>query len=170
VLIPAIVVKDEVLEKLRSTWFVDDYKYYHCANYFEDFEICNSTWVNHQFASVRDGKVIGYIGYSIDRSSGDVAYALNIVNFEKKPSVTFSVDLGNALKDIFEKYCFRKLRFSVIVGNPIEKSYDKMCKKYGGSIVGIEKQNIRLIDGKFYDEKLYSILRSDYMKAIGKEV
>ena len=70
------------------------------------------------------------------------------------------------LIDIFEKYNFRKLSFYVVVGNPIEKSYDKMCERYGGRIVGVKRKNTRLIDGKYYDEKLYEILKEDYMKAV----
>lgn len=168
-LFPAIEYETQLIDKFRSTWFKEKYKYYHCGNFFEDLEIHNSTLANHQFVSVRDGEVIGYIGYGIDRLNGDVVYGLNIANFEDTPSITFSVDLGRALKDIFEKFSFRKLRFSVIVGNPIEKSYDKMCKKYGGNIVGIEKENVRLMDGNYYDEKFYSILRTDYLKATRKE-
>ena len=76
------------------------------------------------------------------------------------------MDLGQALTDIFERFKFRKLNFSVVIGNPIEKSYDKMIDKYGGRIVGIYKQEIKLIDGEYYDEKLYEITREDYLKSI----
>lgn len=33
-----------------------------------------------------------------------------------------ALDLGKAMKDIFEKFAFNKLKFSVVVGNPIEGS------------------------------------------------
>lgn len=141
----AIRYIEQIKEKFHHTWFEDRYKYWNYANYFEEWNPAESTWVNHQFVSVRNGEVIGYIGYDIDRASGDVAYALNIINFEDNPSLTFSMDLGRALKDIFEKYNLRKLCFSVIVGNPIEKSYDKMCEKYGGRIVGIKKEHTRFL-------------------------
>lgn len=79
--------------------------------------------------------------------------------------MVFAADMGHAIRDIFEKYQFRKLCFSVVVGNPIESSYNKMCLKYSGRIVGIRKKNARLIDGNFYDEKLYEIFKEDYINA-----
>lgn len=164
----AIKYQDQVISKFRDTWFKDKYKYFHNANYFEDWAIKDSTWTNHQFVSVRNGEVIGYIGYNIDHS-WNLVNGLAIINFEDSPSMVFAADMGHAIRDIFEKYQFRKLCFSVIVGNPIESSYDKMCLKYGGRIVGIRKKNARLIDGNFYDEKLYEIFREDYINAKSKK-
>ena len=162
----AINYVEQVKQKFRSTLFKERYKYWTATNYSEEWNPIESTWVDHQFVSVRNGEVIGYIGYGIDRTSGDVVHNLNIINFEEKPSITFARDLGQVLIDIFEKYNFRKLSFYVVVGNPIEKSYDKMCERYGGRIVGVKRKNTRLIDGKYYDEKLYEILKEDYMKAV----
>jgi len=159
----AIRYENEVRDELRSTWFDERYKYYAYTNYYEDWKPEENTWSKHEFVSLREGKVIGYMSYAIARESASV-YGLGIINFEKEPSLIFAVDLGTILKDIFDKYCFRKLSFSVVVGNPIEKSYDKMCRKYGGRIVGTKKDHTRLIDGLFYDEKLYEILREDYVK------
>lgn len=104
--------------------------------------------------------MIGYIGYKIDRSN-DYVYALNIINFTENKSV-FGMDAGQALRNIFEKFYFRKLCFSVVVGNPIEKTYDKMTERYGEKISGYQKEQVRLIDGQFYDEKMYEILAKDY--------
>lgn len=125
-------------------------------------EIDDSTWQRHQFVSIKNDKVIGYISYKIDRTS-DMAHSLAIMNFTDDKT-TFGLDLGKALKDIFEKYDFRKLEFSVVVGNPIEKSYDNMIKRYGGKIIGIRHKYCRLIDGKLYDFKEYEIFKEDYIK------
>ena len=162
----AINYADQAKHKFRSIWFNEHYKFWAGSNYFDDWNPIESTWVDHQFVSVRNGEIIGFIGYAIDRAAGDVVHDLNIINFETKPSVTFAVDLGRALTNIFEKFNFRKLSFYVVVGNPIEKSYDKICEKYGGRIVGVKRKNIRLIDGKYYDEKLYEILKEDYMETV----
>ena len=158
----AIKYAEQLKEKFHSVWFDERYKFWAGSNYFGEWQPAESTWVNHQFASVRDGEVIGYIAYEIDRGAGDMAYGLSVINFEEKPSVTFAMDLGQALENIFDKFNLRKLNFYVVVGNPIEKSYDKMSEKYGGRIVGIYRQNTRLFDGKYYDEKLYEILKEDY--------
>ena len=78
--------------------------------------------------------------------------------------------MKQAITDIFEKYNFRKLNFAVVIGTPVEKHYDRLIKRYGGRIVGVRKQNCRLIDGKYYDEKLYEIMRDDYFESRGKRV
>lgn len=163
----AIKYKERLTERFRETWFQDKYKFCNYANYFEEIPIEESTWVNHQFVSLdSDGDVIGYIGYKIDRSN-DYVYALNIINFTDNKAV-FGMDAGRALTNIFEKFHFRKLCFSVVVGNPIEKTYDKMIKRYNGRISGYQKQHVRLIDGQFYDEKMYEILAKDYFARKGK--
>lgn len=157
----AIKHKDKLTERFRETWFQDKYKYWNCGNYFEEISISDSTWADHQFVSLdSSGDVIGYIGYKIDRAN-DHVYSLNIINFTDN-KVSFGIDAGRALRNIFEKFHFRKLCFSVIVGNPIEKTYDKMIERYNGRISGYQKEHVRLIDGKFYDEKLYEILAKDY--------
>lgn len=86
-------------------------------------------------------------------------------NFSNE-KLQFGKDLVQVIKDIFYKYNFRKLTFTVFVGNPIEKSYDKMVNKYGGRIVGIQKKHTRLQDGKYYDEKIYEIMREDFINKV----
>jgi hypothetical protein len=107
---------------------------------------------------------MGYISYNISRAENS-AYSLSIINFSDN-KIAFGKDLSQALKDIFERYKFRKLNFTVLIGNPIEKSYDKMIKKYGGRIVGTYKEDVKLIDGEYYDKKAYEILASEYFNAI----
>jgi hypothetical protein len=75
---------------------------------------------------------------------------------------TFGRDVITAVKDIFEKYRFNKLDFSVVCGNPIEKTYDKLIKRYNGRVVGIREQEARLLDGKLYDVKEYELLAERY--------
>ena len=60
------------------------------------------------------------------------------------------------------------MNFSVVIGNPIEESYDKMIAKYGGRIIGIYKEDVKLTDGEYYDLKTYEILASEYFDAVGK--
>lgn len=157
----AIKHREQLTERFRETWFQDKYKFWNYGNYFEEIEISDRTWEKHQFVSIdSNGYVIGYIGYAIDRSNEYVC-DLNIVNFTDNKT-TFGMDSGQAIKDIFEKFHFRKICFSVVVGNPIEKTYDKMIQRYGGEIVGYQKEHVRLIDGMFYDVKLYEILAKNY--------
>lgn len=164
---PAVKYKEQ-LERLQyNIWFNDKYKYWNYNVYNRPIDIDANTWNSHQFVSVYNGEVIGYISYSISRGDNN-AYALSIINFSDNKAI-FGKDLGCALRDIFEKYKFRKLNFSVLIGNPAEKSYDKMIAKYGGRIIGVRKEDVKLIDGNYYDEKLYEIFANDYFNAINKD-
>ena len=162
-LVAAVQYKDVLQSVGRSIWFNDKYKYWNADTYWSTIDIDDDTWNKHQFVSVCNGEIIGYIGYHIYRTANRVA-GLNIINFTDNIMV-FGRDLHKALVDIFELYEFNKLNFTVIVGNPIEKSYDKFIKKFGGRIIGIQKQHVRLVDNKLYDEKMYEICREDYLKS-----
>lgn len=159
----AIKYADALRDKMYDTWFNEKYKYWNFNTYHSGIEISNETWVNHQFVSIQDDEIIGYICYEINRES-NCCLGLGIINFTDD-KMTFGRDLGQALTDIFEKFQFNKLKFSVVIGNPIEKSYDRMIQRYGGRIVGIFRQDTRLIDGNLYDVKQYEILRSEYLAA-----
>lgn len=154
----------ELQELFMNTWFDEKYKYYY-GNYYNEFKVDNSTYDRHQFIS-KDikGKIIGYISYNIDRAS-HIVDGLNIINFTDD-KITFALDLKIVLKDIFEKFKFRKITFCVVVGNPIEKSYDKIIKKYNGEIVGIQRKHAKLVDGEYYDVKIYEIFLEDYFSSI----
>lgn len=67
------------------------------------------------------------------------------------------------IKDIFSKYQYKKIVFSVLIGNPIEPKYDRIIKRSGGRIVGVHKEHVMLPDGKLYDEKVYEICRDEYL-------
>lgn len=96
----AINHAEELQKCFRSIWFQDKYKFWNFTSYYEDMEITDSTWSKHQFVSLdSSGKVIGYIGYEITRSSG-VVDGLNIINFTDNKA-TFGMDAGQALRDIF---------------------------------------------------------------------
>ena len=161
----AIRHREELIERFRAVWFDEKYKYWNCTNYYEEWDVVESTWNRHQFVSLgKQGKMIGYIGYHIDRAN-DFVYGLNIINFTDN-KITFGLDGGQAIKDIFEKYHFRKINFSVVVGNPIEKTYDRMIERYGGTFCGYQRRNVKLIDGQFYDEKLYEIFDDEYRRKV----
>ena len=164
----AKIYEDLLRYKFHETWFDDKYKYYNADVFYSDLVIETDTWNKHQFVSVTEsGKVVGYIAYSINRQTHS-AHSLEIINFTDD-KIRFGLDLGQALIDIFEKFRFNKLNFTVVIGNPIEKSYDKLIEKYGGRIIGVSRQNARLIDGLIYDEKLYEITSSEYFSKKEKE-
>ena len=153
--------KEELQCRLRKIWENEKYWYYNNSSYFRQLSLEEDTWNCMQYASLNSaGEVIGYLEYGIEREARYVKY-LAIANFTDDAS--FGLDVLHMIKDIFEKYKYRKITFSVIIGNPIEKRYDKLISRYGGRIVGVYKENVMLPDGMLYDEKLYEIHLSDYL-------
>lgn len=168
-LAPAIKYENQLIELFRNTWFNDDYKYLSYDSYFTDQVIEHSTFLRHQFVSIDSkGNVLGFIDYQIDRES-NMCYRLMAVNFSNN-KVVFGRDLVQAIDDIFMKFNFNKLRFSVIMGNPIESSYDRIVNEAGGQIVGIFKEEARLSDGKMYDVKNYEIMRHEYLNYVNSKL
>lgn len=163
----AIKHKEELKRLNLNIWHDEKYKYYNYRNFWDLPEFKESTWDGHDFVSLNSkGEIIGAIGYSINRPT-EAACGLGILNFTNDP--IFGKDVLQAIKDIFEKFNFRKLSFCVVIGNPIEKTYDRLAAKYGGRIVGVEREETKLCDNKYYDVKRYEILRVDYMKAKERE-
>jgi hypothetical protein len=160
---PAIKYEQQLKELYINIALEDDFKFMFSTSYRDDLEVSKSTWNTHQFVSVNQhNEVVGYFKYSIDRDSMS-CYGLQIVNFKKdKLCRVFANDLKQLFQDIFFRFNFRKLKFGVHIGNPAEKFYDKYIDSIGGRIVGINKEDDRLIDGKYYDYKTYEILQRDF--------
>lgn len=133
------------------------------SSYNDEYKASDSTWNRHEFVSIHNDNIIGYLKYSINRDTYS-AHSMEIVNFTNKPNLIFAKDLKQFLTNIFEKFQFRKLSYCCFVGNPVEESYDKMTLRHGGKIVGIEKEHFKLMDGNYYDCKLYEILKKDYKR------
>ena len=156
---------DELKRLHLNTWHNEKYKYYNYRLFWEMPKFEESTWNGHDFVSInKKGEIVGAVGYSINRTTESVC-GLGIINFTE--DATFGKDVLQAIEDIFEKFNFRKLSFCVVIGNPIEKTYDRLIQKYGGRIVGVEKEETKLCDNRYYDVKRYEILRSEYIKIKG---
>jgi hypothetical protein len=152
--------------KLKFDNIMYDLKYqYYESGYSDEYTPSNTNWNLHEFVSLdNEGNILGYIIYSISRNSY-TACCLKIINFSNN-KITFGKDVFKAINDIFTKYNLNKLSYGVYIGNPIEQTYDKLTKKYGGRIVGTKLKDARLLDGKYYDFKMYEILRDDYLEII----
>jgi RimJ/RimL family protein N-acetyltransferase len=165
-LVSAYDYQDQLNKALAATWYEEKYMFYH-DSWRERVEIDKGDWNKRQFVSIdKSGKLLGFISYSIDRAN-DSINNLAIINLSDDKMI-FGKDVHKAFADIFEKYNFRKIKFTVIIGNPIEKQYDKIISTNGGRVVGTLKQHVKLMDNRYYDEKIYEIFRDDYLKKKGE--
>ena len=168
---PAIEYKEEIQRLLKEAYYNDKEKfsYYNPSCDYEfllgDVKIEKNTMKKHQFVSIHNEQIVGFISYNINLLNYRV-YNMRCISFVN--SMTFALDLKRSIENIFEVYKFRKMNFEAFVGHPIESSYDRMVEKVNGRIVGIQKEHCKLSDGKFHDLKIYEILRKDYLKARGK--
>ena len=94
---------------------------------------------------------------------------MGIINFSEDKT-TFGKDLSKFLLMLAKRKDVRKICFSVAVGNPIEESYDKMIKKYNGTIVGIKKSHIKMFDGEYADKKMYEIFTDEIRKVLRRRM
>jgi hypothetical protein len=160
-------IHESQLQSLFSRIVFDDkFKFYNASNYYDyNISLDNDSWNSLQFASVdKDGNVLGYLSAKISRASEYVS-SLQVINFYEL-NYTFSKDFHQFITDLFIKFKFRKINFSVIIGNPAEKMYDKYIEKYNGRVVGIYKEDVRLFDGKYYDFKVYEIFKNEFEKSL----
>ena len=164
---PAILYKEEITRLYHSVcWFNDKYKYYNYNSYWHTFTVEDKSCDWHEFVSIdKDGNLLGYIHYYVDRITLNCRN-FGAINFTDNP--TFARDLLQVFKDIFERFNFHKVSFGCVIGNPVELTYDRLCQKYGGRILCIDKEETKLDDNKYYDVKRYEIMREDYLKAVGK--
>jgi hypothetical protein len=161
--------EDKLREMFFDVTFDPFYRFERLLSYRNVFELPKDTWASHDFVSVYNGGILGLIGYHTRRME-NAAGGLHIIRFggpEAPHRYVFGKDVMTAIKDIFEKFGFNKLNFTVVRGNPVEKTYDKLIKRYNGRIVGIREQDARLVDGKLYDVKEYEILAGLYFRRAG---
>lgn len=153
---------EEISEKLMDVWYDEKYKFYFCNNWHGSLDIPEDDWNQMCYVSIDDNnEVLGYISYEINRVTSS-AYNFGAINFSNNKAI-FGMDLCKVIDDIFCKFNLERMDFNVICGNPIERSYDRMVEKYGGRIVGIRRKVVKLSDNKVYDDKIYEILKEDYI-------
>ena len=152
---PAIAHKEE-LQKLWIEHLNSDRSMYTqaCSYYEYDLDIKKDEWNYMQLVSIENEKIVGYVHVGINREHDRVSNIL-FVSFVDK-SVTFSLDCKGVFENLMSR--FRKISFTCVVGNPAEKMYNKLVKRYNGRVACVQKDHIRLRDGKYYDYKLYEIM------------
>lgn len=179
----ALEFEESLKEMYRKTWRKDEYRYYHNDVAYYDLKLEDNTWNALQYVMIDEATktLLGFIFFTINRAYNNItgialASFIPILKEEgyteeqiKKYKRIFAADLKQSLTDIFDKYNFHKISFAVVIGNPVEKQYDAIIKQMGGRIVGIVKDEVKLNDNKYYDEKLYEILQNEYNKSKEKK-
>ena len=155
----ALSFKDELNKLFLENYLKEEYKYYLLST-FIDKELFNDKefgWGRSSFVSVDDkNKILGFLSFTEEIRVCSISN-ISIINFIK--SNIFNLDLFKFFKYMYNLNNIQKISWNVIIGNPVEKKYDRICKRYNGYIVGIQKREVMLNDRKLYDKKLYEILK-----------
>ena len=161
----AVKYKSEIEQKYINNVVGNDIdKYWVNDSYWGDGpkDRTASDWNYIRRVSVDKKGVVGYFTASVDRACNNIT-GLGFVKFDmNKVSITFVRDMKRFIDMLLIDYKFNKISFNVVIGNPAERLYDAFIQKHNGRIIGIEKKDTKLIDGLYYDNKLYEILREDY--------
>ncbi len=155
-------------EYARAIFKPENFYYFSAPYHGYELKIDNDSWENLQFVSVTQTvdtylEINGYFCANISRSTNHVTN-MQLIKFKDN----ISHDLVRFLRNLFEKYQFRKIEWFVVIGNPAEKMYDRIIDAWGGRVVGIFREHVRLIDNKLYDIKYYEIFKSAYDARIDK--
>lgn len=163
-LVNAKLYEEEIKRKMWEVWYDEKYQYYFGGNWRSDFTLSNNNdYMKYAFAVLNDkDDLIGYIGYSVDTDLR-IAQWFGAINFSGD-KMQFGLALKQVIEDCFVKFGMNVVTWHVIRGNPIEESYDKICEKLGGHIVGINHHSARDMAGNICDSKSYEILREDFMR------
>lgn len=165
----AYLYEERIKNAMYEIWYNPKYEFYFAGAYHTDFKLehgeCGD-WSKRVFASVdMNDNLLGLISYGINQDTYS-ARSFAIISFMEKPSIIYGKDVMQAIDDVFCKYNLNRLDFFAIIGNPIVRTYDKFIEKLGGRVVGIQRQIVKDSAGNLRDEKIYEILREDYIKSM----
>ena len=166
-LVNAKLYEEQIRQKMWEIWYDEKYQYYFGDSWRNDFSLAdnNGDYQKRAFAVLNNNdELIGYISYSVDNELR-IAQWFGAINFSND-KFTFGKALRQVITDCFLKFGMEVVEWNVICGNPIESSYDRMCEKLGGHIIGIRHRRALDLAGNVHDDKTYEILREDFLEAM----
>lgn len=166
-LVNAKLYEEQIRRKMWEIWYDEKYQYYFGGSWRSDFSLADDPgdYQKRAFAVLNNNDdLLGVIKYSVDNEMR-VAQWFGAINFSDD-KVSFGKAMRQVIMDCFLKFGLEVVEWCVICGNPIERSYDRICEKLGGRIIGVRRHRARDMAGNICDEKLYEIIREDFLNAI----
>jgi len=151
----AINHKEKLNEEYRKIIMLPEYRFACCFNYQEyDIKLENNSYSKEQYVSISEGKINGFLQAFINRQCNyvDELYIWGAIERDKR---VYANDLYKFLKGLYTRY--DKIVFSCIQGNKTEKHYDRICKLFGGRIVGIFEEHVTTNDNVKRSQKFYEV-------------
>lgn len=160
---------EQLNNKLMDTWYDPTYQFYYSGRTHNTVSFEEDDARSRQFVSIdpkapQGEEVIGYLNCWINSEINSVD-GLGAINFDLSLHGKYILgrDLLQMIDDLFMRDEFNRIQFLVVVGNPIEAMYDKYIERYGGRIAGTFRQSHLGAKGELRDEKVYEIMRNEYL-------
>jgi hypothetical protein len=157
---PAKLHEDQLNDCIAKTVMDPYYKWYHLSYGEPVITIDDTFWNKTQLVSTHDGVVQGYFKATWQRPENYID-SVSCINFSKENKNIFAADIRSFFKYLGYTINVSKIIWTVVIGNPIERHYDRIVKRFGARIIGIERYAF-LINGKYYDRKLYEWINGYY--------
>ena len=154
---PALLYKEQILQKFTEFLYTEDYFYYsgyECGTTLPTFKEDDNYYC---FASVDpSGRLIGFFSYRVNFVV-DCVQQFGLFSFEKGNPI-LGRDVVRKMEELVSSH--HRLEWSVIDGNPVKRHYDKFCKKHSGSIFHFHDCTKNL-KGEYVDSFLYEIVKGE---------
>lgn len=153
---PALLYRDEIIQKFTECLYTVDYYYYSGWNCGSSLPEIKPEENLYQYAFVdKDDNVIGFLTYRIYDYS-DTAQEFGLFSFDRGNSI-IGIDLFKKLEELVARH--HRVEWQVIEGNPVKRHYDKFCKKHNGYIHHYHGTT-KSIEGKYVDSYVYEIVNA----------
>ena len=157
------ILYEEQLKRKYIEASCDDYFKFYFSSSCREFSLKihdNDYWTIQMVSVDKNDNIIGFISVDMNNDS-KVAKYFGIINFTKKPNIIFAMDVIRFLRDLRDRHNASKFEFTAFVDGSAERMYQKFIKNHGGRVVGTYKNSTKLIDGKYYDSRMFEIMRED---------
>lgn len=159
-LVPAILYKDEIEERMQMRYYTDDMFYYlgRPGAAIPNIVEVDPTGTEYQYACVVNDKLEGFFSFSYDRDTRCI-HAISAYRFGKS-KYTFALDVGSMIMKVAYEWDVHKVEWCCIDGNKAKPMYDRFIKKLGGSprIIyhrDVVKDNYGEYHGCYYYEVIF---------------
>ena len=158
-LIPAILKKQEIEQAFKRYYYTDDMMYETggLSNWIPNIQEETESG-RFQYAIVNSKEyLIGYLDYHIDWYSS-CASQFALFSFDRGNPI-IGRDLFNEMNKLINDYKLHRIEWRMVGGNPIERSYDRFCKKFGGTKY-ILRDAIKDQYGNYHNDIIYEIINN----------
>lgn len=158
-LVPAILYKNDIEEKLRMRYYTDEYFYYVGGIGADVPEIVpiDSEGTEYQYACLVDDRIEGYFSFKINWNSR-MMYYLSIYGFGSK-RYTFIKEVLSMILMVIHEWKVHRVEWCCVEGNKSKPMYDRFIKKIGGMPNILYKRDV-LKDrtGKYHGIYIYEVI------------